>query len=213
MTGWLASIRQRNQEILPVENFACRTCGLCCRSFTVNLNHFDVYRLIDSTRFDPLIFLCVTEPDNPKEPEAFQYVRGTKNLSLQYKPGKEECLFLDPETDLCAVHPSRPGVCRTWPFDFNRNNEPNWIDTHIRFVKKNCAFTLESTLDMGKTNRDIEIYNLEQQLFVKLIEEWNNLFSSEHIKMFKSEATLEKFIQYLLEKRPEEESKLEQMII
>ncbi|CAB49353.1 YkgJ family cysteine cluster protein [Pyrococcus abyssi] len=86
----------------PVK-FKCKFCLDCCKGRHVYLTLKDIKRLIDAGK-DPQEFLTISIEGNK-----IRFVLSVREWDLG-------CVFQDPETGLCTVHPHRPLICRIYPF-------------------------------------------------------------------------------------------------
>lgn len=207
----LLQIFKKKEPWLPdPAQFYCRGCGSCCRTFVVTVSHFDIYRIIDHTGRDPSGFLHMVDTEDD-DPESFQFIFARKSLALRQNYLRA-CVFLG-EDELCSIHPAKPGICRTWPLDYNRQGELTWIKGHRPFIADMCAFAPEPVLDMALQDHSVHLYNVERELFADLLAVWNQRFSDvDSTSEFQIDATETAFIAYLLAARPEEEAKLTQML-
>lgn len=210
--SFLPLFRKKEPWLPAPDQFYCRGCGSCCRTFVVTVSHFDIYRIIDHTGRQPLDFLHLVDADEEDDPEAFQFIFARKSLALRHNYLRA-CVFLG-DDERCSIHPAKPGVCRTWPLDYNRQGELTWIRAHRAFIVEQCAFSPSSVLDMALQEQAVHIYNIERDLFGALIATWNQKFATqEHPQEeFWLEATGTAFMDYLLACRPDEEQKRTQML-
>ena len=77
----------------------CNGCGRCCRKIYVkNFKHV----ITDEKEFEKLQYLH----------RFYSYLRviGKDETGLIF-----ECTQLDPETNKCKIHKTRPGICRRYP--------------------------------------------------------------------------------------------------
>lgn len=155
-------------------------------------------------------FLHIVDTEDD-DPESFQFIFARKSLALRQNYLRA-CVFLG-EDELCSIHPAKPGICRTWPLDYNRQGELTWIKGHRPFIADMCAFAPEPVLDMALQDHSVHLYNVERELFGALIASWNQRFSQEeHEADFQLDATEAAFMAYLLAARSVEEAKRTQML-
>ena len=198
--------------VLPSpDTFYCRGCGTCCRLFVVTVSHFDIYRIMDKTGLHPKEFIQMSESDGKDDKEALTYIHGRKCMALKHLPEEQDaCRFLD-QDNLCSIHEAKPGVCKTWPLDFNNQQEMVWIHRHKKVVKEYCAFNSYQKRDQKLLSQEIHVYNIERQLYMEIVSEWNSMFNHQQANSsFLLEATTEHLFQFLLDRRASEEEKREQ---
>ena len=78
---------------------SCKGCGRCCKKIYVkNFKHV----ITDEKEFEQLQYLH----------RFYSYLKiiGRDETGLIF-----ECTKLDPETNKCTIHKSRPGICRRYP--------------------------------------------------------------------------------------------------
>jgi len=95
-------------DILP----ACVQCGECCRKGgpVLHLEDLDLLRT-ERIPWSALYTIRSGEPvASPDGSGIFFLV--DERIKLREKEGSRECIFLDPETDLCTIYEDRPMECR-----------------------------------------------------------------------------------------------------
>ncbi len=104
----LVSAEGATQEILP----ACVQCGECCRRASPTLHKEDLELLqAGKIPWDSLLTLRRGEPArSPFDGKPF--VLPEERVKIKEKEGKQECVFLDDETDQCSIYEDRPLQCR-----------------------------------------------------------------------------------------------------
>ncbi|WP_297498065.1 YkgJ family cysteine cluster protein [Thermococcus sp.] len=87
--------------------FRCLYCLDCCRGRHVYLTLRDVERLMG-------------EGEDPEEFLTLSIEGGRIRFVLSVREWDLGCVFHDPETGRCRVHPVRPLICRIYPFMVSR---------------------------------------------------------------------------------------------
>ncbi|MEK7434565.1 MAG: YkgJ family cysteine cluster protein [Cyanobacteriota bacterium] len=158
-----------------VLDFACQSCGSCCKYFNINITHIDLERIIenrpDLTTKDFVSYVQA----NPKEPEDESFIStyGKRELALKKKKGKNECVFLD-DRNMCSIHEFKPIVCRVWPFSLEKG-VISWIEEHSDFIKKTCKHKMiEGTNDRDELITVLKQHNRERKIYSKLVKIWND---------------------------------------
>jgi Fe-S-cluster containining protein len=102
----------RLNDLTPDDIFKCRRCGDCCKGYGGTfITETEIKKIADHIHTDPNTFV-----------ENYCQISGGKTILAQAE--NMYCTFWD---GLCAIHPVKPRMCRTWPFiesvlfDFN-----NW---------------------------------------------------------------------------------------
>ncbi len=99
--------RPRPKPATSKLRFECTQCGKCCTNrgeyAHVYVSPAEVRALAE--------FLGLSVP-RFKQRYTFVDKDGWRQLNFL----GEDCVFLNPETKLCQVHPARPIQCRTFPF-------------------------------------------------------------------------------------------------
>jgi Fe-S-cluster containining protein len=81
--------------------FFCKMCGHCCHGeSTVSLSREEMEGIA--------AFFCMSIRDFIDE---YCIIKGAR---VEMKVVKGHCIFYS-ENGLCAIHPVKPGLCRTWP--------------------------------------------------------------------------------------------------
>lgn len=132
--------------------FSCNSSTSCCTKFRVDVDIYDIIRILDNNPSlkkedflvnydknkyfkDDINNLSLEKVDNQK-------------LTLKKKIGKEDCFFL--ENSLCQIHDYKPFVCINWPMYIDDNNNISFSHMESDFIKKNCNYTLESSSNYKK---------------------------------------------------------------
>lgn len=99
----------------------------------ITLNGRDISRISQGLGLDPMEMLKVVDflilAEGIRRPKGLTGVptleteRGPAFLALR-KMKNGQCIFLD--NDLCMIHPTRPAVCRSFPFVFRRDSEETY---------------------------------------------------------------------------------------
>ena len=99
-------------DLKPDDIFKCRRCGDCCRGYGGTfITETEIEKIAAYIHIDRNTFV-----------ENYCQISGGKTILAQAE--NRYCIFWD---GLCAIHPVKPRMCRTWPFiesvlfDFN-----NW---------------------------------------------------------------------------------------
>jgi Fe-S-cluster containining protein len=87
--------------------FRCLYCLDCCKGRHVYLTLKDIRR-IGETGKDPQDFVTFSIEGNK-----IRFVLAVREWDLG-------CVFQDPETGKCTIHPARPLICRIYPFMVSR---------------------------------------------------------------------------------------------
>lgn len=116
--------------------FECVHCGKCCidRNTLVNLTFQDILRIKEALdlSLDELIeiigFYVFDKPPNKEELKKMvvppiQTERGLSFVGLRKKT-KGACYFYDNEKERCNIYAVRPMFCRTFPFTFKLELNP-----------------------------------------------------------------------------------------
>jgi len=103
----LADADRSSREILPV----CVQCGECCRtgSPTLQAEDFELLRT-GKIPWEQLITLRQGEPARSLDGQPF--VLPEERIKVREKENSRQCVFLDDETDQCAIYADRPLQCR-----------------------------------------------------------------------------------------------------
>jgi len=106
----------------------CGTCGICCRSYVVPVNGYDIWLISTRERLNPEEFI-VAYPLPKKNAESFHLSKDGFNCALALaKKGEfaieRDCTFLvqlGGGHARCGIYEHRPGACRTYPMTLFRN--------------------------------------------------------------------------------------------
>lgn len=106
----------------------CATCGVCCRSYVVNLCGYDVWLISTRQRLSPEQFLVACPQAEPGADGIRLGSEGpTYGLALD-KHGKfranQACVFLlrlGGGNDRCGIYAHRPVVCQSYPMAIGNN--------------------------------------------------------------------------------------------
>lgn len=104
----LVCAENASQEVLPT----CVQCGECCRKGSPTLQQEDL-EILQSGKIPwaQLITLRKGEPAlSPFTGNPFYL--DEERIKIREKEGTQECVFLDGETDSCAIYADRPLQCR-----------------------------------------------------------------------------------------------------
>jgi len=97
------SMRFKPRPFITPVRFKCLFCLDCCRGRHVYLTVSDIKRLVGSGH-DPQKFLT------------FSIEGGNIRFVLSVREWDLGCIFHDPGTGKCTIHPIRPLICRIYPF-------------------------------------------------------------------------------------------------
>lgn len=97
----MASNANRERSGEPLEVFACRMCGDCCRGYGgTYVTEEDIAAISEYIGQAPEAFV-----------ENYCQLSGNRPVLAQGESG--HCLFWD---RLCTIHPVKPAMCRAWPY-------------------------------------------------------------------------------------------------
>jgi Fe-S-cluster containining protein len=153
-------------------DFACQSCGNCCRYFNINLTHFDIERILENRPdLKPKDFVAFSNEDVKEDLESFISTSGKRQMTLKKKPGGKECIFL--VNNMCSIHDFKPRVCKVWPFSLEKGSI-TWIKEHRGFIKKLCKHTAVSGAnDPEELIPLIKQHYKERKIFSKMVQKWN----------------------------------------
>jgi Fe-S-cluster containining protein len=153
-------------------DFACQSCGNCCRYFNINLTHLDIERILENRPdLKASDFVTFTNEDVKEDLESFISTSGKRQLTLKKKADGKECIFL--VNNMCSVHEFKPRVCKVWPFSLEKGNI-TWIKEHRGFIKKLCKHTVvKGANDPEELIPLIKQHYKERKLFSKMVQKWN----------------------------------------
>lgn len=153
-------------------DFACQSCGNCCRYFNINLTHFDIERILENRPdLKASDFVTYSNADLKEDIEAFISTSGKRQLSLKKKADGKECLFLI--NNMCSIHDFKPRVCKVWPFSLEKGNI-SWIKEHRGFIKKLCKHkAVQGANDPEELIPLIKQHYKERKIFSKMVQKWN----------------------------------------
>lgn len=84
--------------------FKCLRCGECCKGeSTVSLTEKEVEEISNFLGMVKENFL-----------ELYTISKGPHRLEMKVIDG--HCVFFEPETKICKIHPVKPKICKDWPF-------------------------------------------------------------------------------------------------
>jgi len=146
---------------------SCMNCGRCCTSYGVCVTPSDIERIIKASGSDPVDFLMIIpEPPQRERKEPCVLIDNVRSLVVLRWSKKRDCVFHG--KDGCTIYPSRPMLCRTYPFSLDGKAlkdmksracpclwRPNESDTNVYLA------------DLGTYGSDIERYR-------DIADEWNS---------------------------------------
>ena len=96
------------QEVLP----SCVQCGECCRkgSPTLQLEDLDLLRQGKIPWHELVTLRCQEPVRSPFQENLFFLL--DERIKISEKPGTQECVHFEPETDRCKIYADRPVQCR-----------------------------------------------------------------------------------------------------
>lgn len=154
-------------------DFACQSCGNCCKFFNINITHLDIQRILENRpdlKAEDIVSFSISEKGDP---ESFISTYGKRQIDLKKKKDKDECVFL--ENNVCSIHPFKPIVCRVWPFSLEKNDKIDWIKEHKSFIKNKCAHTsIKGANDPEQLLALLKQHDHERRLFEKVVKKWNS---------------------------------------
>lgn len=154
-------------------DFACQTCGNCCRSFNINLTHLDIERILENRPDLTVNDIVSFSPSEKDDPESFISTYGKRQITLKKQTGKDECIFL--ENNICSIHAFKPRVCKVWPFSLEKGDKITWIKEHRSFIKKLCKhISVPGANDPEELIALLKQHYRERKLFSKIVTKWNN---------------------------------------
>lgn len=117
---------------VPEQRYTCRSCGRCCKHFTVQLRDEDIKRLDDQNWYERL-------GERP-----YHEFRGSTFLK-QRADRDRSCIFLQPN-GLCRIHTEfgfthKPLACRMFPFTLMPNGSLQAIQLGLSFA---CPSVIEN---------------------------------------------------------------------
>lgn len=84
--------------------FKCLRCGKCCEGeSTISLSKKEIEKISK--------FLKITEEEFSK---LYTINKGPYRIEMKVVNG--HCIFFEPETRSCKIHPVKPEKCKEWPF-------------------------------------------------------------------------------------------------
>ncbi|NPA39219.1 MAG: YkgJ family cysteine cluster protein [Thermodesulfobacteria bacterium] len=86
-----------------MKDFKCKRCGECCKGeSTISLSEEDIKNIASYLGLSEKEFL-------------FQYTvkKFPNRIEMKVKDG--HCIFFDPKTKMCKIHPVKPKMCKNWP--------------------------------------------------------------------------------------------------
>ena len=151
----------------------CAECrNNCCEGYTVYINGFDLYRIVEKTSLDPAQFVTLYEGLDG-EGTGYYFTLGEDRwlqLSLTGH-NSEACVFYRKENGVgrCGIHLFRPNVCRGYPFNI-RNNRLFYMD-EVLCPRKWTISKRESRV----FSTAIEHMNSDYRHYFAILERWNRV--------------------------------------
>lgn len=155
-----------------VLDFACNSCGSCCKHFNINITHLDIERiLVHRPDLKVLDFVDFSYSEDKDDNESFISTYGKRQITLKHEANSKGCVFL--KDNMCSIHTFKPLVCRVWPFSYDKG-KISWIQEHKSFIKKVCQHSMVP----GSNNKEelivqIKQHYKERNIFAKVVQKWN----------------------------------------
>lgn len=153
-------------------DFACQSCGNCCKNFNINLTHLDIERILlnrPDLNTDYFVGFSASDKDDN---ESFISTYGKRQIILKKKKNLNECVFL--QNNICSIHEFKPRVCKVWPFSLEPGNKISWIKEHRSFIKKSCKHTsIPGANDPDEILTLLKQHYKERKIYSKLTNKWN----------------------------------------
>ena len=128
----ISRLRKLKKIYKSIPDSKCNKCGGCCRLLKIPVFSIEYLNILKYLK------------ENWPEPQ-IKRLAASSGLNLfianKYKSGKLkirkgekglECIFLDPQTNLCRIYSYRPFVCRTYGLFFKDDNINSWRKNRIR---------------------------------------------------------------------------------
>lgn len=126
-------------------SFTCNSSTSCCTEFRVDINIYDVIRILENKpelkQEDFLVDYDKNEISNEDLNNLNLKGLNNQKLTLKKQHNKKDCIFL--ENKLCKIHDFKPLVCQNWPMYLNDEDEITFMHLDSGFIRKNCHYTLE----------------------------------------------------------------------
>ncbi|MDQ7824892.1 MAG: YkgJ family cysteine cluster protein [Candidatus Eremiobacteraeota bacterium] len=151
----------------------CASCTTnCCENYTVFINGFDLYRIVEHTGLHPSKFVNLYS-DVEEGGRDYHFTLG-EDLWLKMSLTSEEkgaCTFLEKseERGKCAIHPFRPNVCRGYPFEL--------VKGKLRHIEKVFCPSRWEPGDAEKENfrKAIEAMDSDYRAYHAMVKRWNEM--------------------------------------
>lgn len=147
----------------------CSSCkGHCCSRFVIIVTPYDVKKISEALKLDPLKFVDVQPAEFGSKYPSFLLRDGKHVLALDQKLGKRECIFFMKINGIgrCGIHSIRPTICRTYPFELGEGLES--VEEYVcpkQYWPKGEKRE-EFIRNIQKLEKEIEKYK-------EMVEEWN----------------------------------------
>jgi Fe-S-cluster containining protein/predicted negative regulator of RcsB-dependent stress response len=198
-------------------DFACQSCGNCCRHKSINISHTDLMRILENRpdlKIEDIIQYSPLNPDVSSTGlfagEFFTSENNQKKwMLLKKKPEENECVFLT-EDNRCSIHAFKPIICKAWPFSLRKtDNNIVWAKNNRKFIQQYCAHKLEkdsnNPRELEKTLEELSRDRIE---YISLVYKWNN-----QLKISKEKLSDSDFVKFLFEKSKIEQNKKKKKIM
>lgn len=158
---------------LRLARFSCSRCGNCCRNHRVPLTHFDLSRLVESTRRQPdelVEWIASTELDMSGEPSSLALLPGGPAVMLlAVRDGACSLLSAD---ESCTAHVARPMACRAYPLHASLGAKGGV--RRLRVLRGiDCEISLDGPPALRAVGNDHTRLRRELEAHQRLLAEWN----------------------------------------
>lgn len=177
---------------------SCLGCsGYCCTVYIVPVIGYDVWRIVQSERLAPVLFVQCDPEDVPTETGFLLRASGpTCGLSLRHTPARRNerpCVFLIHLRDgvyRCGVYANRPLVCQTYPMR---------LDEKKLFVRSDalCPPGSWANLERGQAawRERLQQRQVEWQRYSEVVKLWNTMLLADNPQ---AEFVLDDYLAYLV---------------
>lgn len=183
----------------PKIRFACTKCGKCCSEFSINITHLDMIRIMKRLQLDPIEFISFAQAEN-SDREAFISGYIKKILVLRKTPIKDSCIFLSTK-NLCLINDFKPIICKTWPFDIDKEKNLCYMREYEKFIRKHCKYDKDDIINnVEDIFKLIKIYYKERKEYIKLVNLWNSdkISNSCEDEFYIDNSSINDFIDFIL---------------
>ncbi|MBI4328384.1 MAG: YkgJ family cysteine cluster protein [Chloroflexi bacterium] len=159
----------------PAIRFRCTLCGECCRRYIPLVTAEDVQRIRDNLHRRLSAFLTLYGVSDFEEgsivesdERMFRTRSGMRLLGLSRR--EEACIFL--KDNLCSIHPFKPLVCQTYPFDPVDAAQPNGP---FQLFQDPCwgYNAADEVMDEAPVRRAYTAFTDDEDAYLQRVKEWN----------------------------------------